>query len=100
MDQGVKYKDQEAAALDKALSDLTTDLDTKKSELSAVLDYFEKVKERCIAKAETYEERAAKRAAEIAGLKEALSVLESEAAASLVQRGRRGGGGFLAPDAA
>ena len=51
-------------------------------------EYYAKVKERCVAKPETYEERAARRKAEIAGLKEALSVLENETA--FVQH-RKGG---------
>jgi len=80
-DQDVKYKTQEYKALDKALSELAADLDTKEAELKAVLDYYAKVKERCIAKAETYEERKAKREAEIAGLKQALDVLENGSSA-------------------
>jgi len=52
------------------------------------LDFYSKIKERCIAKPETYETRAQRREAEIKGLKEALSILEDETA--LVQRKRRG----------
>jgi chromosome segregation ATPase len=87
-DQDVKYKTAEAKALDKAISELTSDKETSDAELSAVLDYYAKIKERCIAKPETYEERAKRRTAEIAGLKEALSILEDETA--FVQRGKRG----------
>jgi len=87
-DQDVKYKTAEAKALDKAISELTSDKETLDAELSAVLDYYAKIKERCIAKPETYEERAKRRTAEIAGLKEALSILEDETA--FVQRGKRG----------
>merc|ERR1719159_1055302 len=75
-DQDVKYKTAEYKALDKEITTLTSDRDTKDAELSAVMEYYEKVKERCIAKAETYQERKEKREAEIAGLKQALSVLE------------------------
>merc|ERR550525_2300024 len=60
-DQDVKYKTQEMQSLAKS---------------------------RCIAKPETYEERARRRAEEIAGLKEALSILETETA--FVQRGKKG----------
>jgi predicted nucleic acid-binding Zn-ribbon protein len=89
-EQDVKYKTQEAVALDKQISELTSDKETASTELAAVMEYYEKIKERCIAKPETYEERKARREAEIAGLKEALSILESEGAA-FMQRGRKGG---------
>merc|ERR1719299_226683 len=88
-DQSVKYKTQEFTGLDKSVSDLSSDLATEQSELAAVNEYYGKVKDRCIAVPETYEERKARRESEIAGLKEALNVLETETA--LVQRGRRGG---------
>merc|ERR1719324_1961703 len=88
--QDVKYKTAEFKSLDKAISDLTSDKETEETELSAVLEYYDKLKDRCIAKPETYEERKARREAEIEGLKEALSILESETAASFVQRGHHG----------
>jgi len=88
-DQDVKYKTQEFTALDKEIAELTGDKETASTELVAVLDYYEKIKDRCIAKPETYEERQRRRQAEIAGLKEALSILESEAA--LVQRSSSAG---------
>jgi len=86
--QGVKYKTQEFTGLDKAISDMTGDKDTTVTELDAVLEYYGKLKERCIAKPETYAERKARREAEIAGLKEALSVLENETA--FVQHRKKG----------
>merc|ERR1719359_2052852 len=79
-EQDAKYKSQEATALDKEITELSGDRDTSNTELSAVMEYYGKIKERCIAKPETYEERKARREAEINGLKEALSILESEAA--------------------
>jgi archaellum component FlaC len=87
--QDVKYKTQEFTGLDKAISDMSADLATEKTELSAVMEYYGKVKDRCIAVPETYEERKARREAEIEGLKEALNILETQTA--LVQRGRRAG---------
>merc|ERR1719183_1020095 len=78
--QDVKYKTKEAAGLDKAVSELSTDLSGVKDELSAVTSALDKLKEMCVAKAEPYAERKAKREAEIAGLKEALEILENEAA--------------------
>merc|ERR1740117_45748 len=82
--QDVEYKTKEAKGLDKAISEFTGDKDTAGTELSAVLEYYAKVKDRCVAKPEPYEERKKRREAEISGLKEALSVLENEAA--FVQR--------------
>merc|ERR1719217_1652476 len=87
-DQDVKYKTAEFTALDKTVSELSSDRDTASTELAAVEDYLAKLKDRCIAKPESYEERKARRDAEINGLKEALSVLENETA--LVQRNLRG----------
>jgi len=86
--QDAKYKTKEFKTLDKSISDLSSDRDNENTELSAVLDYYAKIKDRCIAKPESYEERKARREAEINGLKEALQILESETA--FMQRGRRG----------
>merc|ERR1719504_503516 len=79
-EQDVKYKTQEFKGLDKAISEYTSDKDTLSEELVSVLDYYAKIKDRCIAKPETYEERKARREAETNGLKEALSILENETA--------------------
>merc|ERR1712113_845832 len=92
-DQDVKYKTQEYTGLDKNIAAMTADRETADTELSAVMDYYGKVKDRCIAKPETYEQRKARRESEINGLKQALSILESETA--FVQRGKRAGRGFL-----
>merc|ERR1719197_1353063 len=54
--QDVKYKTKEFKGLDKAISDLSSERDNTNTELSAVLDYYAKIKERCIAKPETYAE--------------------------------------------
>jgi len=78
--QDVKYKTKEAAGLDKAVTELSTDLASVSDELSAVVSGLDKLKEMCVAKAEPYAERKARRESEIAGLKEALQILESETA--------------------
>merc|ERR1719213_1394109 len=88
--QDVKYKTQEAAGLDKAITELSNDRDTTNAELGAVSSYYTKLTGRCVAKPATYEERKKAREAEIAGLKEALNVLENEAA--FVQRGDKRSG--------
>merc|ERR1719499_2020647 len=87
-EQDVKYKTDEAKSQDGTVAEYSSDRETTSAELSAVLDFYSKLKGRCIAKPETYEERKRRREAEIQGLKEALSVLEDETA--LVQRKRRG----------
>merc|ERR1719229_2243389 len=79
-EQDVKYKNKEAAGLDKAVSELSSDKDGVETELAAVMEYSKKINEECIAKPETYEERAARREAEISGLKEALTILNDETA--------------------
>jgi hypothetical protein len=78
--QDVKYKTKEAAGLDKAVTELSTDLASVSDELSAVVSGLDKLKEMCVAKAEPYAERKARRESEIAGLKDALQILESETA--------------------
>jgi len=79
-EQDVKYKSMESGKLDKAVTELTSDREGVQTELVAILDYLKELQEMCVAKPETYADRKAKRDAEIAGLKEALSILESETA--------------------
>merc|ERR1712151_923440 len=87
-EQDVKYKTQESKSLDNTVAEYSGDRESANTELSAVLDFYGKIKERCIAKPETYAERSRRREAEITGLKEALSILEDETA--LVQRKSHG----------
>merc|ERR1719478_1936481 len=88
-EQDVKYKTQEFTGLDKNIADLSSDRATATEEVTAVNEYLSKLKDRCIAKPETYEERKKRRDAEINGLKEALSILENETA--FMQRKKRAG---------
>merc|ERR1740127_406755 len=77
-EQDAKYKTKEAKGLDKETAEATADRSGVQEELDAVNQYYKGIKERCIAKAETYAERVNRRTAEIAGLKEALNILEGE----------------------
>jgi len=86
--QDVKYKTQEFKSLDKNIADLSSDKGTASTELAAVNEYYAKLRDRCIAKPESYGDRKARREAEITGLKEALQTLEEETA--FVQRKKRG----------
>merc|ERR1712086_638989 len=80
----VKYKNKDAAGKDKSVSELSGDLSSATDELTAVVSALDKLKEMCVAKAEPYAEKKARRESEIAGLKEALEILEGEAA--LIQK--------------
>merc|ERR1719220_694888 len=83
-EQSVKYKSKNSMELDKSSAENTADRTGVQAELDAILEYLAKIEEQCIAKAEPYADRARRRADEIAGLKQALEILESETA--LIQR--------------
>merc|ERR1719478_1812902 len=68
-DQDVKFKTKESNGLDKSVAELSSDKAGVETELSAVNEYLAQLEGRCIAKAETYSERKARREAEINGLK-------------------------------
>merc|ERR1719240_1016564 len=78
-EQDVKYKTKEAAGLDKSIAEHSSDLEGVQQELDSILSYTKTLRAQCELKPETYGERKARREAEIAGLKEALSILEGEA---------------------
>jgi len=69
----------EIKSLDVALKNHKEDYDMTSKELSAVMEYLDKLKPQCEAKAMTYGEKKARREAEIDGLKQALSILEGGA---------------------
>jgi len=81
----VTYKTKNVAELKKSVSEFSSDIDSEQTELDAVLDYYEKLKPGCIAKPMTYAERKARREAEIAGLKQALEILEGESGGAFLQ---------------
>merc|ERR1712228_156259 len=69
-EQEVKMSTQEFKSLDKMVAERSGDLETQNTELSAVLEYHAKLKERCVAKPDAYEERKKRRDAEVKGLQE------------------------------
>jgi chromosome segregation ATPase len=75
----VKGKTSEVKSLEKNMGDISSDLETASKELDAVLEYIDKLKPQCESKAMSYEERKARRDAEISGLKEALEILAGDA---------------------
>lgn len=87
-EKDVEYKTKEAASLDKSLTETSSDLESASNELDAILEYNKGLISQCVAKPETYEERKGRREAELAGLKQALKILEGQAV--LMQSGLRG----------
>merc|ERR1719195_1320794 len=88
-EQDIKYKSEEATGLEKATAEATSDKSGVQEELDAVLEYLKGIEDRCIAKAEPYEERARRREAELKGLREGLAILEEETSESLLQLSSR-----------
>merc|ERR1719301_480806 len=95
-----KAKASEVKSLSVAIENTGTDKDMVSKELDAVLSYLDKLKPQCETKAMSYEEKKARREAEIEGLKEALTILDGEGVA-LVQYTPRmfrpGGKYYIAP---
>merc|ERR1740123_2356744 len=78
-DQDVKYKAKEAADLDKATAADKQDRTGVQAELDAVNEYLDSLHKQCDETVEPYAEKKRRREAEIAGLKEALTILEGQA---------------------
>jgi hypothetical protein len=87
-EKDVKYKTAEYVSYEKSVTELESDKTGVKSELDAVLEYFASIKKDCVAKPDSFEERAKRREDEMAGLREALNTLGADA--SLVQTRLRG----------
>jgi len=63
---------------EEALADLKKDLERTNEELTAALDYYEKLKPDCVDMGLSYEDRVARRKEEIVSLQEALKILQGE----------------------
>merc|ERR1719440_1710859 len=75
----VKYKVKDSKETEAMLAGLKEDKEIAMKEYDAIMEYWEKLQPMCIAKPEPYAERKRRREAEIAGLKQALTILEEEA---------------------
>jgi len=78
-EQDVKHKTQEALARDKETAEAKSDREGVQKELDAVQAVLKSLHAQCDETVTPYEELKRRREAEVAGLKEALSILEGEA---------------------
>jgi len=74
---GMKHKGEMKVKAESALQTAKKDLEGVTSELDAAMEYYEKLKPSCVDAGESYEERVARREAEIQSLKEALKILSA-----------------------
>jgi hypothetical protein len=97
-EQDVKYITREQKSLDRFLMETKSDTGSTGEELSAVSEYQDQLKSRCIAQPESYKVRKERREAELQGLKDALDILEGDAipaSAALLQEREEIGGARL-----
>jgi len=80
-EKDVEYKTREKVKLEGDKARTEADLKSYQKELDAVGEYLEQLKSSCIARSEPYEDRKARREAELQSLKDALDYLNGEAAA-------------------
>eukprot|EP00928_Gymnodinium_smaydae_P013434 TRINITY_DN1489_c1_g1_i1.p1 TRINITY_DN1489_c1_g1~~TRINITY_DN1489_c1_g1_i1.p1 ORF type:complete len:706 (+),score=244.78 TRINITY_DN1489_c1_g1_i1:57-2120(+) len=88
-DKDVEHKSREITSLEKASGELRSDRDGVLEQLAAVDEQLAELKKQCVAKPESYEERAQRRVAEIDGLKAALDALDEDVAPAFLQRRRQ-----------
>jgi len=79
-DKDIEYKQNTKVKLESALQRAKSDLAGYEKELEAVLAYIEKLKPSCV-QTDSFEDRKARREAEIKSLQEALAILNGEAIA-------------------
>jgi chromosome segregation ATPase len=71
----IKFKTKKKTMSESDLATAKKDLKSTQEELNAALEYYEKLKPSCVDAGESYEERVARRKAEIESLQEALKIL-------------------------
>eukprot|EP00812_Abedinium_dasypus_P009596 NODE_3277_length_808_cov_331.581673.p1 GENE.NODE_3277_length_808_cov_331.581673~~NODE_3277_length_808_cov_331.581673.p1 ORF type:complete len:193 (+),score=83.04 NODE_3277_length_808_cov_331.581673:3-581(+) len=79
-EKDIEYRESTGTTLERSMSEDGTDHATASDELKAVLKYQEVIRSQCLHGPESYEQRRARREAELDGLKEALEVLNSQTA--------------------
>lgn len=94
LDKAVKQEDVGAKTkavkvLGKVTSETSTDLDGVQTELDAVNEYFAKIQQECVAKADPYEERRKRHEMTLQGLQNAMQILQGRAGGALVQQNSR-----------
>jgi len=74
----IDSKTSKKQSQEQTLQEKKTDLDTTSKELSAAMEYYEKLKPSCVDAGVSYEDRVARRKEEILSLQEALRILSGE----------------------
>jgi len=82
----IKLDTRTIKRLDKKITETASDKQTASSELAAVKDYEEQLKDECVAKPMSFEERQKRREEEIKGLRQALAILKKESSLFLQQQ--------------
>jgi len=75
-DADIKYETKEKTGTETLLNDLKVDREGEQSELDAVGEYYKRLAPACTTKPLSYDERKQRRESEIAGLRDALVILE------------------------
>mmetsp|Transcript_107904 Transcript_107904/g.247357 ORF Transcript_107904/g.247357 Transcript_107904/m.247357 type:complete len:652 (+) Transcript_107904:70-2025(+) len=82
----IEGKKREIAEVESRVSEDRDDQNQEQDEASAVDEYISRLRSKCVAKGDPYEERQRRRAQEMDGLRNALAVLEGEAMALMQVR--------------
>jgi len=78
-EQEIKGAQSEVKSLTVAIHNFAEDHKMASSELASIMEYMDKLKPQCEGRVTPYEERKARREAEIQGLKDALAIVEKDA---------------------